>query len=239
MTVYELFRWLTYPLMPTLYVTVRNQARQLIGHRAKVIDVGGRTSPYTIGLNCDVTIVEKERDSEVQEKLNLGLTQDNAMSLKNNRSNISAILIHDFLALQSPSEKYDGLLAIEVIEHIDRDEQFVQSAASILKLGGWAIFTTPNGDYIRNEPPHYNPDHRRHYTKIQLESLLSPSFSEVNVFYAVRTGRFRRMGIKSLKLTRPLRAIASSVANVLNRWESRNIAHQAFRSAHLIAIVKK
>ena len=39
----------------------------------KILDVGGRKSPYTIGIPAEITIIDLPRDSEIQQKLNLGI----------------------------------------------------------------------------------------------------------------------------------------------------------------------
>jgi hypothetical protein len=69
-------------------------------------------------------------------------------------------------------------------------------ASSSRRAGGY--FTTPNGDYVKNEPPNYNPDHLRHYRREQLEQLLARHFARVRVVYGVRTGVHRRAGLRSL-----------------------------------------
>ncbi|MBL7846679.1 MAG: methyltransferase domain-containing protein [Cyclobacteriaceae bacterium] len=204
-----------------------------------ILDVGGRKSPYTIGIPVSVTIMEKPKEDDIQMKLNLGLSDSTIVSVQKKRSNIKEIILADVIHSSLAGELYDGALAIEVIEHVEEDELFVKKIAGLVKPGGWVLFTTPNGDYIKNEPPSFNPDHKRHYTKLQLKQLLDRHFSSVRVDYAVKTGRFRRMGIKSITLSKPLRAIMSSISNIINRWESHGVSNQATGTAHLIALARK
>ena len=46
--------------------------------------------------------------------------------------------------LPFPDGRFDGAVAVEVLEHIDGHERFFAEAARILKPGGRLLFTTPN-----------------------------------------------------------------------------------------------
>lgn len=243
MTLYELKRLVTYPLMSAFLVRVRNDLKALAasgqGKRLSVLDVGGRKSPYTIGLAMDVTILDIPRESEVQKELNLGLTEGILKSIQKNRSNVVDLVLEDMTRTTLPPHAYDAVVCVEVIEHVPNDRDFVKNIAMVVKKGGWAYFTTPNGDYIKNEPPNYNPDHLRHYKKVDLEHLLQQYFDDVVVLYAIKTGKFRVWGLPGYSVKRPLRTIKAIVGNVLNRWESKYHKDQKQRSAHLIAIAYK
>jgi hypothetical protein len=104
---------------------------------------------------------------------------------------------------------------------------------------GFAYFTTPNGDYVRNTPPYFNPDHVRHYTRSNLEALLKRHFGCVLVRYAVKTGVTRSRGLRGITARRPLRALATMASNVVSRWESRGLDETPRRTAHLIAVAWK
>lgn len=245
MTTYEFKRWLTYRLLPTHLVTVRNDIKSLIkstdrkASRMSILDVGGRKSPYTVNLSADITLLDVPQESGTKEDLNLGFTQDILGNIKNNRSNIKDIVIQDMTKSTLENESYDAVVCIEVIEHVEDDETFVKNISKVIRTNGWVYFTTPNGDYIKNEGPNKNPDHVRHYTRSELKSLLEKYFKNVDVHYAVKTGMYRVQGLRSYKLSRPVQTIKSIVSNIINRYQSRSVAQSPIETAHLVAIAYK
>ena len=239
MTAYELARRLASPFLPVVYSHARRDIARLLGStsvdRPSILDVGGRSSPYTVGLRARITLLDIPRQGEVPHQLNLGLTDEIQDRLRRRRSNVERFVLEDMTRCSLPSDSFDGVIAIETIEHVDDDDAFVEQIRRVLKPGGWAYLTTPNGDYIRNEPPDYNPDHRRHYRRRQLSQLLSRYFSEVRVVYGVRTGKHRYRGLRSIDLRRPWSALLTMASNVINRFESRGLSEQPVRTAHLFA----
>ncbi|HEY3862555.1 MAG TPA: methyltransferase domain-containing protein [Verrucomicrobiae bacterium] len=243
MTKYEVCRLAAEPFLPLLHGEVRRRLRRLVNGAPpgalKLLDVGGRKSPYTIGLPVSLTIIDIPREGEVREALNLGLTQRLLDELRQRRSNLDSIILEDMTQCTQPSASFDGIVCVEVIEHVLADDALASQMARVLKPGGWLCLTTPNGDYIRNEPPHYNPDHVRHYTRQGLTELLSRHFSEVKVRYAVKTGKYRFQGLRSFDARRPLDTMWSMACNVISRIESRGLDETPRRTAHLFAIATK
>ena len=242
MTFYEFIRWLTFPIMPTHLVTVRNDIKELVktsthtSKKTSLLDVGGRKSPYTIGLPVDVTLLDVPQEEGTKEALNLGFTRDILATIQKKRSNIRDVIIEDMTQSTLPDAVYDAVVSIEVIEHVEADELFVKHISRVTKKGGWAYFTTPNGDFIKNEGPEKNPDHVRHYTKEGLQSLLEKYFDRVDVHYGVKTGKYRVQGLKSYSMKRPWQTVQSIYSNLVNRIQSRSVAQESHGTAHLIAI---
>ena len=243
MTFYEVARLLAEPFLPVLQGRVRRDLacllRQTPARPARVLDVGGRKSPYTVGLPCAITVLDLPRTSETQELLHVGLSNGILRDLQHQRSNVQEVVLQDITKCTLPSSSFDGVVSVEVIEHVHDDEAFVSQIASALKPGGWLYLTTPNGDYIRNEPPHYHPDHVRHYTRQALTDLLSRHFKRVSVNYGVKTGKHRYRGLENMDFRRPISMLKTMISNLINRIESRGLNNQQSRTAHLFAAASK
>jgi SAM-dependent methyltransferase len=243
MTLYEWVRLSLYPFLPAIEGIVRKTTKRLIvkNHRRKVslLDIGGRKSPYTIGLPASVTILDLPRTNEVQQKLNLGFTADLLEKIRKQRSNIENIILQDMITCTLASDSFDGIICVEVIEHVEKDEEFVRQIYRVLKPGGWLILTSPNGDYIKNVPPHYNPDHRRHYRKQELWDLLSAHFEEVEIQFAVKTSKSYLRGLRQINYRNPLSTTSTMLSNFINMIQSKGQKAQAIRTAKLLAIARK
>jgi SAM-dependent methyltransferase len=232
LTSFEIVRLLAEPALPYIYTKVRSELKQLVRSGAQILDVGGRRSPYTVGLAADVTIYDLPRTHDLQHQLGLGIDDSVLAQIRRRRSNIKQVLFGDMTRCTLPDGSYDGLVAVEVIEHVAEDDAFCAHAARVLRPGGWAMLTTPNGDY--NPVPH--PDHVRHYTRAQLHALLARHFREVRVFYGVATGKNHGRGLRAFELRRPLRTAEAVLGNMLNRLESQGVEERADKTAHLFAV---
>jgi SAM-dependent methyltransferase len=242
-TSYEIIRCLFEPALPVLYSKARSDLRQLVketlSHPVSILDVGGRTSPYTISLSAHITLLDMPRQKEKQKQLHLGVTDEMIRALRCCRSNIKKIIIEDMTRSTLSSHSFDGVASVEVIEHVPDDKSFIRQIARVLKPGGWLYLTTPNGDYIKNEPQNETSDHVRHYTRSELSELLSEYFADVSVVYGVKTGKFRYKGLRSFHKSNPLKIAESMICNLINRIESRGLEQQPLRTAHLFAISRK
>lgn len=79
---------------------------------------------------------------------------------------------------QLPSESADTIIAFQVIEHIQKDELFIEEVHRVLRKGGKALISTPNKELSLTR----NPWHVREYTPKQLFDLVTKSFSKVLTF---------------------------------------------------------
>ena len=241
MKIYETGRLVAEPFLPPLYKQTRSRLRELIEkspvRNPRILDVGGRKSPYTIGLPARITVIDLPRQSEIQQKLNLGINEIVFEQIKKRRSNIETVVLGDMTRSDLADREFDLAVSVEVLEHVEEDELFVREVARVLKPGGFFLMTTPNGDWVENK----NPDHKRHYLKNQLSELLEKYFGEVSVDYAVAGGRCRKMGLKPWSAYHPLQTAGSIFGNVVNSFQSagEKIKSRAAHTHHLFALARK
>lgn len=238
MTPYEMARLASLRVAGVLPWMVRKELKRLLPSsptEARILDVGARSSPYTIGLPCRVTMLDIPQESKVQEKLNLGYSEQLLEMISRRRSNVEDVVLADMAKCPLPSEYFDGAVSVETIEHVDDPEGFVAQVARVLKPLGWFYLTTPNGDYI----PNTNPDHRRHFRRVDLEGLLSRHFGLTSVIYGVRTGKHHLRSIEGLRLHNPAASLGVVKSSLVNRAQSRGLAGQPRRTANLFATAWK
>lgn len=72
-------------------------------------------------------------------------------------------------------EEFDCVISFQVIEHIEKDREFVREIHRVLRPGGRFIVTTPNAPMSLTR----NPWHVREYTAAELRDLLQTCFPEV------------------------------------------------------------
>lgn len=239
-TGYELLRRGLEPLLPPLYKTVRKKLMTEAGNRPSpcmILDVGGRKSPYTIGVPARITVIDLPRESEVQNALNLGITNALAAEVTHRRSNIDVFIFGDMTKSEIPDDTYDVIVSVEVLEHVEEDGLFLDQVHRVLKPGGCFLMTTPNGDYVANK----NPDHKRHYKLAELTKLLKDRFESVDVEYAIAGGTYRKLGLKPWSLRKPITSAMSAFGNIVNSIQSSNpsISSTAVGTHHLIATARK
>ncbi len=58
-------------------------------------------------------------------------------------------------ALNFP-EPFDVVVATEIIEHVAHPDEFLRQLAQLVRPGGHAVITTPNGGYFRNQLPRFS-----------------------------------------------------------------------------------
>ena len=79
---------------------------------------------------------------------------------------------------------FDVVVALETIEHVQNDVQFVEELARVLNPGGILLLSTPNrlitnpATSITDRP--LNPLHVREYTRRELGSLLENKFEDLD-----------------------------------------------------------
>ena len=240
MTPYEWTRVVARPfLLLPLHHQVRREARSFTRRYPSspaLLDVGGRRSPYSIGLPAEVTITDLPRRTTLQHDLDLGLEARAAAAVVDRRSNVRRVIFDDMTDTHVAAQSVDIVLAVEVLEHVEADDKFVANVARVMRPTGTFLMTTPNGDSVVNT----NPDHKRHYTRDQLRDLLSSQFDDVQVRYAVKNSVWRARGLRSWSPRHPVRTAITMLSNVVNSAESArpSLRTDSRATRHLIAICR-
>jgi SAM-dependent methyltransferase len=233
---YAFLRGLEHPLPQYVHRTIKRIAKDQPA-RPRLLDIGGRRSNYTIGVPAEVCITDVPRERAIQHELDLGATDELREGLLRKRSNVKEYLYDDMTETRLPESSFDMATAIEVLEHVDADERFVANVHRVLRPGGTFLMTTPNGDF---KPTPY-PDHKRHYRRADLESLLGRYFTEIRTEYRVNAGPLFRFAATRTPNRHPLRSALNSLAygaSALVEWLGGGGGGPA-RKHHLVAICRK
>lgn len=226
--------------LPPLSLFVHRKIKHLVGtmgENVNLLDVGGRKSHHTINVPATITVTDIPRKSDTQKNLNLGVNNDIIEQLNSRRTNIKNYIIDDMTETKLPKESYDIIMAIEVLEHVLEDEVFVGNIYDTLKPGGVFFMTTPNGEHVENT----NPDHVRHYSRSELESVLKKSFNNVDVTYIIYESKSYFNSQKSWSIKHPFRTIVAMISGVLSNYQSNMSGKEvtADNSRHLSAVAFK
>ena len=76
---------------------------------------------------------------------------------------------------------FDAVVSFQVIEHIEKDIDFVREVARVLRSGGKFVVSTPNAPMSLTR----NPWHVREYNADELRNLLECHFSKVEAYGVV------------------------------------------------------
>jgi len=99
------------------------------------------------------------------------------------KCNVSSVMAGDAEELAFASESFDLVIASEVVEHLWQPQSFLDEAHRVLKVGGYMIIETPEGE----EGLNYD-SHRHYFTVERLKHMLSTRFTLSEVKRLEATG---------------------------------------------------
>jgi len=132
--------------------------------------------------------------------------------------------LYDGHHLPFSDERFDVVVSLQVIEHIDDPKKYLAEIARVLIPGGRAIFTTPNAT-VRLDPgmAPWNEFHVREFSATDLHGTLSPFFSTVSITGMFATDVLYQTELKRLEEVKS----AARAATRGNAGQRRTIREQA------------
>ena len=144
------------------------------------------------------------------------------------------------MAAAAAHAPYDVVLNFENIEHLARPEEFVKTAASLLRPGGLLLTSTPNRlllNRLRGVPPEAPSANRYHlneFSEEEFRTLLTRHFEHVEIWYQSPAGASRlRIRLRTVANRTGLAHVARLLRRVTGRGrtraESRSIPGRGIR----------
>ncbi len=224
-------------IQSTARLYIKDQLKKFDNPEKKLIlDIGGRSSPYTCLLPGKYIVSDLPRESQLQNVLKLGINEKIIKNLKK-RSNIKDVVYDDMTKTKFPANSFDGVICVEVLEHVQEDEKFIENVYILIKQNGFLIITTPNGDAIKCGG---NPDHVRHYKKNELEVLLNKYFSNVEINYFVPITKAAVRSLPAWSLYKPIYTLFTMINGYISfRQSQRKYLNTSNNTWHIIGIANK
>jgi SAM-dependent methyltransferase len=118
----------------------------------------------------------------VGEVVSVDVSKDALSYARKNFSGLNCLRL-DVQLLSFSDERFDCVVALEVIEHVEDSAQLLREIHRVLKKGGLLIISTPNIKHLMNRIRHpftkltkpENPYHKREFTSKDFEFLLERS----------------------------------------------------------------
>jgi SAM-dependent methyltransferase len=90
--------------------------------------------------------------------------------------------IMDGCNLQFPDASFDMVVSFEVIEHVEKPQAFLHEIRRVLRPGGIAVLSTPNGLVSAANGKLSDPTHLREYSPTEFETELhTAGFSDITL----------------------------------------------------------
>lgn len=151
--------------------------------QGNVLEVGagiGETTAHLLNEKVENWLCV-EPDASLAEKIEF--------KIKNNQLPTACKLLVGTTLDLSPSIKYDTIIYIDVIEHIEKDKEEIERASALLNKGGKLIILVPAHQYL------YSPfdkaiGHFRRYNKKRLQEVIPTGIQKKKIFYLDCLGLF-------------------------------------------------
>lgn len=134
-----------------------------------------------LDAGCGVGYGSYYLSAEAREVVGIDISEDAisyAKSKYGSEDNLTFKIMNVLNLTFSPAS-FDLVCAFELIEHLKDPEQFLREASCVLKQNGRLILSTPHAERTTHDPE--NPYHQVELSEVDLRSLLSNHFKEVQI----------------------------------------------------------
>lgn len=169
---------------PSLYRTGEDNQRPWYSHAKNLIPPGSKEQEI---LELGGGLGEFSRILKESGFNKITFTDGSAQCVQNARESGFASYLCDFNEkLPFADNSFDGIFALEVIEHVEPTENLLEEINRVLKNDGWFILSTPNVAYwkfriyaLLGYPPPKEKYHCRFFTYLTLKDALRKSNFEI------------------------------------------------------------
>ncbi len=181
--------------------------------------IAGRILDLGCGTGWKAAHFQRERSNSV-----VAVDRDSRLlEFGRKKFGVQRLVEGDACALPFPSATFDWVLAVEVVEHLERPDLFFHEIHRVLRPGGKLLLTTPNRlQYLRPWHPRWfyralrgrmmlEPSHVREFTVHELAELLPAGLE-------IECQRYR-----GTLCGRPLPVAIESVPQPFRRWWAQGI----------------
>jgi 2-polyprenyl-3-methyl-5-hydroxy-6-metoxy-1,4-benzoquinol methylase len=159
--------------------------------KGSILEVGAGIGGSTISL-CDGT-----QDEWICLEPDLELAQEIEVRKKSGQIPPVCKIVTSYLSELPVDHKFDSILYLDVIEHIENDAEELKIARDHLKPGGVLIILVPAHQFLYS-PFDKKIGHFRRYNRTRLEQAIPASLKKITVRYLDSVGLLASMSNKML-----------------------------------------
>jgi len=158
-------------------------AKNRMDYLLNLIEPSKKDKILNIGIS-NIPEIEMKLEDKVKEVWTIDLDkkklQDAKKFLKKTK-----LIEGDALKTKFKKGYFDKVVILEVLEHLEKDQQMVDKISQILKKNGKLIISVPNDSFMHIINPLKYFEHKRHYSKEKIIKVIENSGFKIEHFNVV------------------------------------------------------